>query len=335
MKVGVVGAGLVGATSAYAMAMRGVCTEITFVDKNTLRARAESEDILHATPFAHRARVKSGDYEDLAGSRVVVVAAGVGQRPGETRLQLLTRNAAVYADVIPNILKAAPDCILLIVTNPVDIMTHLAAGLASEFNVPPCRVIGSGTTLDTARFRALLGRHFGIDAQHVHGYVLGEHGDSEALTWSLVSIGPMGLDEFAQASGIKLDAEAKRAIDENVRRAAYKIIEGKGATYYGIGSAVAYIVEVILNDSRTILTLSARTPDVAGVKDVTVSLPRLLGGAGIISTFDPPLSSHERDLLHRSANVIKTATLELGGKYAGKLPVHVDCKECGGFCLPE
>jgi L-lactate dehydrogenase len=313
MKVGIVGAGLVGSTSAYALVLNGVCSEITLVDKNTLRAEAEADDILHAVPFAQRVRVKAGDYSDLKNSRVVVVGAGVNQKPGETRLQLLQRNAAVFAEVVPNILRNAPDAILLVVTNPVDVMTHLAAVYAAEYGVKPNRVIGSGTTLDTARFRSLIGRRFGVDPQHVHGYVIGEHGDSEVLTWSNLTIAGAPILEFCDIVGVRLDAESRREIDAGVRRAAYRIIEGKGATYYGIGAAVSHIVDVITHDYRAILTLSTRTEEVAGVADVTISLPRLLGGEGVITTLTPPLAPDEEEALKRSAELVRRASDEVPG----------------------
>ncbi|MBI5572274.1 MAG: L-lactate dehydrogenase [Desulfomonile tiedjei] len=307
MKVGVVGAGLVGSTSAYALVMTGVGSHIVLVDKNRARAEAEANDIFHAVPFAHRTRVNSGDYSDLVGSRLVIVGAGVNQRPGETRLQLLRRNAEVFREVIPRVLEYAPNAVLLIVTNPVDIMTHLAARFAEGYGIPAARVIGSGTTLDTARFRVLLGEWFGVDPQHVHAYVVGEHGDSEVLTWSLASIGVTPLQEFCRVRGCVLDDTTRARIDRNVRRAAYTIIEGKGATYYGIGSAVAHIADVILDDHRAILTVSNLTEEVEGVKGVTLSLPRLVGGDGILATVPPPLDPAESAALRKSAQVIREA----------------------------
>ena len=174
MKVGVVGSGMVGATAAYALVMRGVGREIVLVDKNAGRAAAEADDIRHAVPFAHALEVRAGDYADLAGCRAVVMCAGVGQKPGETRLQLLRRNAAVFREVVPAVLKHAPEAVVVVATNPVDVMTHLAARYAAEAGVPAGRVFGSGTTLDTARFRTLIGSYCGVDPHHVHGYVVGE-----------------------------------------------------------------------------------------------------------------------------------------------------------------
>jgi len=311
MKTGVVGSGFVGATAAYALVMRGVGRRVMLVDQNRARAEAEADDILHAVPFAHPLEVDAGDYADLADCRVVIVSAGVGQKPGETRLELLGRNAQVFKQVIPHILEYAADAILLIATNPVDIMTHLAARYAGEMGVPSSRVIGSGTTLDTARFRSLVGRQLGVDSQHIHAYVLGEHGDSEVLPWSLVSVGGIPLPEFCTGRELSLCEDDYAAIDEKVRRAAYHIIEGKGATYYGIGSAIARITEVILQDERSILTVCTPMPDVAGVKDVTVSLPNLVGGEGIIQTFFPQLSEIETEALWNSARIVRSVIDQL------------------------
>jgi L-lactate dehydrogenase len=311
MKVGIVGSGLVGSTAAYALVMRGVGREIVLVDKNEARAIAEADDIRHAVPFAHALEVRAGNYADLAGCRVVILCAGVGQKPGETRLQLLRRNAAVFHEVVPSVLKHAPNAVMIVASNPVDVMTHLAARFAAEVGVPAGRVFGSGTTLDTARFRTLLGSHCGVDSHHVHGYVIGEHGDSEVLTWSLVSIGGMPLEAFVKLRGVDLSEPVRATIDEKVRRAAYTIIAGKGATYYGIGCALARITDAVLHDQRSILTVCAPTPNVVGVNDVTVALPRLVGGCGVIETFPLPLNATEQAQLRTSASVIREALDEL------------------------
>lgn len=307
MKVGIVGAGFVGATAAYALVMRGVGREVVLVDKNADRAAAEADDIRHAVPFANPLQITSGDYGALAGCRVVVLCAGVGQRPGETRLQLLQRNAAVFHEVVPQVLAHAPDAVLVVATNPVDVMTHLAARYAGECGVASHRVVGSGTTLDTARFRTLLGSHCGVDPHHVHGYVVGEHGDSEVLTWSLITVGGMPLADFARLRRLEFTDSIRQEIDGKVRRAAYTIIGGKGATYYGIGSALARIIEVILHDQRSILTVCTPAEEVLGISNVTVSLPRLVGGTGVQQTFPLPLSDSEQALLKASALLIRQA----------------------------
>jgi L-lactate dehydrogenase len=304
-KIGIVGSGYVGATAAYAMVMRGVGRELVLVDVNRARAEAEADDIRHAVPFAHSIDVRAGDYADLSGCRAVVITAGVNQRPGESRLHLLERNAAVFRQVVPAILAATPDALLIVATNPVDIMTHYTARLAAAHGVPSRRVIGSGTTLDTARFRTLLAQRLRVDAPHIHAYVIGEHGDSEVLTWSLVTVGGMPLEAFCRQQGLTFDATMRQEIDRQVRRAAYTIINGKGATYYGIGAALARILDVILRDGRAILTVCTPLPEVMGVADVTLSLPQLVSGEGVISTFPQPLNEEETAGLAASARVIR------------------------------
>jgi L-lactate dehydrogenase len=308
MKVGIVGCGMVGSASAFALVMQGVGREIVLVDANRARAEAEANDIYHAVPFAHPLTVRAGNYSDLSGSRVVVIAAGVAQKPGETRLELLQRNAAVFAQVVPSILKHAPDTLLVVVSNPVDIMTHLAAHFAARSGVPSARVIGSGTMLDTARFRTLLGRHFDVDPQHVHAYVVGEHGDSEVLTWSQASIAGMSLDDFVEVHGTPLSPAKRQQMDEQVRRAAYHIIAGKGSTYYGIGSAVSRLLDVLLHDQRAILTICCRITTASKYRDVTFSLPHLVGGTGAMAAIELPLDEAEQEGMQHSANILREAT---------------------------
>jgi L-lactate dehydrogenase len=312
MKVGIVGTGLVGSTAAYALVMRGVGREIVLVDKNAARAAAEADDIRHAVPFAATLDVQSGQFSDLRGASVVLLCAGANQKPGETRLELLKRNAEVFHDVVPQVLAQAPDAVLCVATNPVDVMTHLTARLAGQAAVAAGRVFGSGTTLDTARFRSLLGGLCGVDPHHIHGYVVGEHGDSELLTWSLVSVGGMPLDDFIGLRGLPFDEAARGQIEHCVRHAAYGIIAGKGATHYGIGSALARIVQAVLHDQRSILTVCSPMADVLGVRDVTLSLPHLVGGGGVQETFPMPLAADENERLKASARVIRAAIDELG-----------------------
>ena len=306
MKIGIIGSGFVGATAAYAFVMQGIGREIILVDKNVQRAQAEANDLLHAVPFAHPYRVQAGDYSDLAGAKLVILAAGSNQKPGESRLDLLERNASIFHKIVPEVLAHAPEAVLLVATNPVDVLTHFAAQFAAEHGVPSSRVLGSGTTLDTARFRSLLGQLLGVDSQHVHAYVIGEHGDSEVLTWSLVTIGGMPLEEFCQMNNVGCQDDWDN-INHQVRDAAYQIIEGKGATYYGIGSALARIGKAILNDQRAILTVCTPADEVAGVNNVTISLPRLVGGDGILSTFPQPVNQQEWADLKKSAQVVRNS----------------------------
>jgi L-lactate dehydrogenase len=305
MKVGIIGNGLVGSTAAYALAMRRSANEIVLIDANEKRSIAEAADIQHAVPFIQAMDIYHGTYEDLKGSKVIIIAAGVGQKPGESRLMLLERNATILKAIIPEAIKNAPEAIFIIATNPVDILTHLASEIAAEYGVPSSRVIGSGTTLDTARFRALLGQHLDVDAHHVHGYVIGEHGDSEVLVWSNIDIGGVPLKDFAEFRNATLDDSVKKAIDSDVRNAAYKIIEGKGSTYYGIGGAIVRLVDVINRDNRAILSVCVRNEDIEGVKDVTLSLPHLISGSGDLGALPLRLDELERKALYNSARVIR------------------------------
>jgi L-lactate dehydrogenase len=313
MKVGIVGAGNVGSAAAFAMVLRGAASDVVLVDANAALAASQAEDVLHATPFATSARVRAGAAADLAGARVLVLSAGVGQRPGESRLDLLARNAAVFRELLPAVLRAAPDALLLVATNPVDVMTHVAARVAAEScGTPPERVIGSGTILDTARFRALLGEHLDVASQSVHAYVLGEHGDSEVLAWSSVRVGGVALDAFVGEGGREVGAEERARIDDGVRRAAYRIIAGKGATWYGIGAGLARVVEAVRDDERAVLTVSAVTRECEGVRDVALSLPRVVGAGGVLRTLSPDLADDERAALRRSAEVLRESTDALG-----------------------
>lgn len=308
MKTGVVGCGFVGSTAAYTLVLKGLVSELVLIDVNTKAAQAHAEDILHATPFARAVRVVAGDYSLLEGADVVILCCGVGQRPGETRLQLLERNAAVFHEVIGQVLRYAKDPILLVASNPVDIMTHVTLKLSG---LPPEKVIGSGTILDTARFRALLGEHLGVSPSSIHAYVLGEHGDSEVLAWSSVKVGGAPIADFAQQRGRDLTQEIIAGIGDGVLRAAYRIIEGKGATYFGIGAGLAHIVQAIRDNERCILTVSGMTSDVAEFKGTCLSLPRLIGAGGILAEFRPELSVAEAEGLRSSAEILSKAMNEL------------------------
>jgi L-lactate dehydrogenase len=309
MKVGIVGCGSVGSTAAYAMVLTGAASEIVLIDLNESLARAEAEDILHATPFVKSVKVVTGGYGDLVGAGLVVLACGVSQRPDETRLQLLERNVRIFENVIPQVVRTAPEAVLLVASNPVDLITRVVAKLAG---IPPRRVIGSGTILDTARFRALLGEHLGVAPHSVHSYVLGEHGDSEVPVWSSAKMGGIPLLQFAEQMGRPVTEEVKGRIDDGVRNAAYRIIKGKGATYYGIGAGLARIVSAIRDDERAVLTISASTMGVEYLPETTFSLPRIIGSKGVFATLQPVLSPDEQKALEKSAEILRTAAHGIG-----------------------
>ena len=302
MKVGIIGAGSVGAATAFALIMKGVARKVVLIDSNQKKAEAEAEDIAHAAPFAYANKIKAGNYEDLKGCEIVIVTAGANQKPGETRIDLLGRNVKIFESIIPQIAKAEPNTTLIITANPADIMTEVAIKLSG---FPKERVIGSGTVLDTSRFRTLLGYHLGVSPQSVHANVIGEHGDSEVLVWSAGDAGTVSLDKLAEEVGKPFDAETKAKIDDGVRNAAYKIIDGKGATYYGIAGALTRICAAITNNEYAILTVSSHQEDVEGVKGVCVSLPTVLGKRGVHKVIYPVLNAEEKAALKKSAEAMK------------------------------
>ncbi len=302
MKVGIVGAGAVGATAAYAIGLMRAAQEVVLVDRDDALAQAQAADILHAMPFASATRVRAGGYDALAGAGIVILAAGVNQQPGESRLALLGRNAAVFESVIGEVLRVVPDPILVVATNPVDIMTTVALRLSG---LPAHRVIGSGTILDTARFRSLLAAHLGVSSRSIHAYVLGEHGDSEVLGWSGARVGTMQIDAFAAQVRAPVTGAVRAQIDEGVRRAAYRIISGKGATNYGIGGGLARIVSAIAQDERTVLSLSAQSDTLSAYPRVAFSVPRLIGADGLIAELAPSLDADEAEALLASAALLK------------------------------
>lgn len=311
MKIGIVGCGNVGSASAYACALRGVGTSLVLVDHHHALAVAQAEDIMHATPFAKSMPVSAGTYADLEGAGIVMISAGVNQKPGETRLDLLKRNADIFATIIPEIIKASPGCIMLIASNPVDVMTHWTTKIAARYGFPPARVIGSGTILDTARFRTLIARHAQVSSHSVHAHVIGEHGDSEVLHWSQAHVASNNLDDFGTQTGRSFTPDVRADIDQSVRRAAYRIIQGKGATWYGIGAGMARIARAITENENAILTCCAPIANIADVDDVTLSLPRIIAAQGIVDTLMPALTEAEHQQFHRSASILKDAINDL------------------------
>ncbi len=309
MRVGIVGAGHVGGTTAYALTLRGSATEIVIADVNASRAAAQAEDVAHAVPVAFPVRVRAGAIEAMAGFDVVVLACGPSIAPGQNRLAILQKSTEIFRSVVPQVMAAAPDAILIVASNPVDVMTHVTSVVSG---LPAGRVIGSGTILDTLRFRAELSAHLSVSASSVQAYVLGEHGDSEVLAWSTARIGGLPLGLVGEQLERPITREVRDRIDQSVRRAGYRILEGKGFTSFGVAAGIARIVDAIRDDDRVVLTVSTRTPTVAGVKDVAVSLQRLVGRNGVTDTLEPDMNDTEVALLADSARIIRAATTEVG-----------------------
>lgn len=308
IRVAVVGVGNVGATFAYALLLSGLATEIVLIDINRARAEGEAMDLNHAVPFVRPTRIWAGDYADCVRAAVTVVAAGVGQRPGETRLDLLQRNADVFRQVIPQVVQHNPNGILLVATNPVDVLTYVSWKLST---LPSQRVVGSGTILDTARFRYLLSQHFGVDPRSVHAYIIGEHGDSEVPLWSLANIAGMRLPAFCTAHELACDQAAMDDIFRQTRDAAYHIIERKGATYYAVAAGLMRIVETILRDQSTVLSVSSLIEDYYGVDDVCLSLPTVVNRGGVERVLRLELSPQEVEGLRQSARVLRETLAQL------------------------
>lgn len=307
-RVAIVGAGQVGSTFAYALLFSGVASEIVLVDFNRARAEGEAMDLNHTIPFTHPTRIRAGGYDDCTGAAVTIIAAGAGQKPGETRLDLLQRNAAVLSRIIPEVTRRNPEGILLIATNPVDVLTHVAwrfSGLPAE------RVIGSGTIVDTARFRYLLSEHFGVDPRSVHAFIIGEHGDSEVPVWSLANIAGMELRAFCTAQGIPFDEAALSAIFHQTRDAAYEIIQRKGATYYAVAAGLVRIVEAILRDQSTVLSVSSLIEDYYGISGICLSLPTVVDRRGVDRVLRLELSPAEVASLRESAGILRATLSQL------------------------
>lgn len=307
-RVAVVGVGNVGATFAYTLVLSGLAPEVVLIDVNRERAEGEAEDLRHSVPFTPSSRVWAGEYADCAGAALTVVTAGAAQRPGETRLELSKRNTAIFRQVIPAIARANPSGLIVIATNPVDVLTYEAWRLAE---LPPARVIGSGTILDTARFRYLLSEYFAVDPRSVHAYIIGEHGDSEVPVWSLANIAGMRLPAFCAAQNRPYDPAAMEEIFRQTRDAAYRIIERKGATYYAIGAGLLRLVEAILRNQRTVLSVSSRIQGYYGISDVAFSLPTVIDRGGVVQPLFLELDERELAGLRRSADILANTIREV------------------------
>jgi len=307
-KVSLVGTGLVGSSFAYALMIRGLASELVLIDVNTEKAVGEMMDFNHGLSFTRPMHIHSGTYADCAGSHVVVIAAGASQKPGESRLDLLARNAAIFRQIVPQVAHANPDGIILIATNPVDILTFVSLGVSG---LRPERVIGSGTILDTSRFRFLLGSYYGVDARSVHAYIIGEHGDSEIPVWSHASIGGVRLQEFAPLKNKEYVQSDMDALFVQVRDAAYEIIKRKGSTYYAIGLGLLSIVEAILGDYRRVMSVSTLMTGQHGVDGMCLSLPCVVGADGVEEILALNLDPAEESGFRASAEKLKSTLRSL------------------------
>ncbi|HSM25795.1 MAG TPA: L-lactate dehydrogenase [Anaerolineaceae bacterium] len=307
-KVAIVGIGNVGATLAYALTLSGLATEIVLIDRNNYKAEGEAMDLMHAVPLVRPTKIYAGDYEDIKGSAITVVTAGTAQKPGETRLDLAQRNADIFQHIIPEIVKYNPEGLILIATNPVDVLTYVSikvSGLSAQ------RVFGSGTILDTARFRYLLSKKFDVDPRSVHAYIIGEHGDSEVPVWSLANIAGMNLTDYCKTNNMGCDENELEEIFSQTRDAAYHIIERKGATYYAIGLGLERIIEAVLRDQSTVLSVSSLIEDYYGMNDVCFSLPSVIDRGGIERVIKLKLNDEEQKGLVTSGKVLQNTIQKL------------------------
>ena len=307
-RVAIVGVGNVGATCAYALMMSGRASEIVLIDANKARAEGEAMDLNHAVPFTSPVRIWAGDYADCAGAAVTVITAGAAQKPGETRLDLVKTNTGIFRSIVPQVAQHNPNGIILIATNPVDVLSYVAWKLSG---LPAARVIGSGTILDTARFRYLLSQYFGVDPRSVHAIIIGEHGDSEVPVWSLANIAGMRLTDFCCIQDVKYDQAKMDELFVQTRDAAYEIIQRKGATFYAIGAGLMRIVEAILRDESTVLSVSSLIDRYYGIDDVYLSLPTVVDRGGVEALLRLQLDEMEIVGLRRSADVLKSTIAQL------------------------
>ncbi len=299
--IGIVGTGQVGVAAAYALFMRGLASEIILIDKDAKRAEGEAMDLMHGQAFFENITVRAGDYRDLSSAQLVVITAGVAQKPGENRLDLLNRNAAVFSEIVGQLDRHSPRSVLVIASNPVDILSYVTQKISRR---DPCRVIGTGTMLDTGRFRALLGRHYGVDPRSVHAYILGEHGDTEVPVWSAANIGGVPLVDHSICGKPFQAAEMNRLFDQ-VRNAAYEIIDRKGYTNTAIGMAIVRLVQAVLEDQKTVLPVSRMLTGEYGLTDVCLSIPSVIGINGVQDAILPSLSDTELGALQHSARVLQ------------------------------
>jgi L-lactate dehydrogenase len=309
-KVALIGTGMVGASFAYSLMQSGLASELVLLDLDEARAEGEAMDLNHGMAFVRPMRIEAGGYDRLAGSDLVVICAGANQRPGETRLDLLAKNAAVFEAIIPRVVAASPKAIILIATNPVDILTEISAKIAK---LPHGRVIGSGTLLDTGRFRFKLGEYYDVDPRSINAWTIAEHGDNLVAAWSLANVAGLPLAHFRGPNGKTLDHAAMHDIFERTRNAGYEIIQRKQSTYYAIGIALLRIVEAVLRDQHSVMTVSVPLEGRLGVTDMSLSLPAVVGRNGVEAVLELPLEQSELAAFQAAGQVLKDRLAELDG----------------------
>ncbi len=308
-KVVIVGAGAVGTSFAYALAQKGMADEISILDANQDLAEGQVLDLAHGLPYYPPVQIHVGHKQDYADASIIVITAGAKQGPGETRLNLLQKNAAMIESIVDDIVNENSQAILLIVSNPVDILTQVAL---ERSGWPKSRVVGSGTVLDSARFRYLISQHCNVDVGNVHAYILGEHGDSEFAAWSMTNVAGVPMEEYCPMCGACEDWDDQlERIAREVKESAYHIINYKGATYYGIGMALVRIVGAILQDQRSVLTVSTFLDGEYGIRDVCLGIPSVMGQAGVMKIVEAPLTAQEQQSLENSAHILKQTLRDL------------------------
>ncbi len=302
-KVAIIGCGMVGSTTAFALMESGLFTDMLLIDVDRDRAVGEAMDLSHCLPFTHPVEIRAGEYRDLSDCGIIIIAAGVGQKPGETRLDCIHKNVAVFRSIVPQIVKYNRSAFLMVVSNPVDIMTYVTYKLSG---LPQHTVFGSGTVLDSARLKFSVGRRLNVDPKSVHAFVIGEHGDSELAVWSSANVGGIPLDKYCAHCGYTGHEDNRKKLADSVKNSAYEIIARKGATYYGIAAAATRICKSIVSDEHSIMPVSVFARGHYGLNDVYISLPALLGSGGVEDVIEIDLSERERDALLRSAETLKS-----------------------------
>ena len=309
-KAAIIGCGFVGSATAFCLMQSGLFSELVLLDANKEKAEGEAKDIVHGIPFVGQMKIYAGEYDDIMDAAVIIITAGANQKPDETRLDLVHKNVGIYKSIMPEIAKRNYQGILLIVSNPVDILTYTAHKLSG---IPENRIIGSGTVLDAARLKYQLGEHLNVDSRSVHTFIIGEHGDSEIAAWSSANVSGIPLNDFCEMRGHYKHQESMERIAETVKNSAYEIISKKGATYYGIAMSVKRICEAIVRDEKSILPISRMMHNEYGVDEVVLSMPAIVGADGIETEVPISLSEEEEKLLQKSADTLKNIinTLEL------------------------